>query len=687
MIIQEREIKNLEDLIGKPYIKKIRKTLNHRKITIEYAKIHASFDIETTRKEDRAYMYIWQFQLNEYTIIGRRWEEFEDLVSKLNELPYKILVWVANLGHEFAFISRRFQIDNLFAKETRQPLKFDIGNLEFRDALAISGGSLSQLAKDYTKTQKTRDLDYTIERSYKTPLSDLEMQYCINDVIILKEFSEFLWDRYISKGFIPITKTGILRKEVSNKAREWCRSHNISISTLYQYVANLYPETASQYNFEMEYLFRGGFTHANARYVGETIEARHEIRSEDATVYDLIDYLIKIDFTSSYPFSMFNRYVPVSPFTECEFDPEYLDRYCCKFIITLYNVETRTTHSIESKSKIIDYKNAVWDNGRLRSADEITVFITELDYKNYKRAYRWTDQEIIKFEIARRGYIPKYLLDVLYEHYKGKNDLKKRGLSDTPEYAIEKSGVNSGYGLTVTRLCFQDVSYNNSIGWCMTPVEKTYKELISSQILSPYFGIWITCHSRFNEIQTLFDMCDPLDGHDVIYSDTDSHVLTDNFMIPYIETYNKMIVLENAKTCYRLGYDMGVLWDIGTFDIESDHITRFLTLGAKRYLTDEDGKIKQTISGLGKKSLMEYANAINKDPFEIFNNEMYIPEEYTHKLRSVYNDEPTEDVICGVTMREESSVALVPVEFTLKLSQDYINLLGQIFDRTIRRLG
>ena len=161
-------------------------------------------------------------QINDDTMLGRTWQEFENLVLQLHTLPYTILVWVANLGFEFQFIMKRFEITNLFAKEKRQPLKFNIGNLEFHDALAISGGSLEQLANDYTTTKKlVGELDYNTLRNSKTELSKSdELQYCINDVVILKEFSEFLWATYIDKGFIPITKTSILRREVRLKAKE-----------------------------------------------------------------------------------------------------------------------------------------------------------------------------------------------------------------------------------------------------------------------------------------------------------------------------------------------------------------------------------------------------------------------------------------------------------------------------------
>lgn len=432
----------------------------------------------------------------------------------------------------------------------------------------------------------------------------------------------------------------------------------------------------------MEYLFRGGFTHANNRYIGVVVDWR-----------DKNDRGLGVDFTSSYPFVMFNRYVPVSPFYEAKFDYELLKKYCCKMIVRFEKIRSTTSHSIESKNKCLESINCLWDNGRLMEGDSVTVYINELDFESYRQFYTWEKMFVTKFEIARRGYIPKYLLDVLYKHYKNKNDLKKAGKSKTPEYAIAKSGVNSMFGLTCTRLTFNDVIYNDELDeWGTNPTSKTYDEMISSEILSPYWGVWITAHARRNELKTLFDMTDSEEGHDVIYSDTDSHKLTDSFFRPYIETYNKMIILENAKTCYRLGYEMATLWDIGTFDIESETMSRFATLGAKRYLYEDHDEITQTISGLGKTAVVDYAKHLSEitnedvDPFDLFKNEMYIPPEYTGKLRACYGgDNPAEDNVNGEIMFEESSVALVPVEFTLKLNPDWVSLLSQLHYRTMRR--
>lgn len=144
---------------------------------INYLMLYSGFDIETTNMSDtkHAYMYIWQIALNDMVLLGRSWDEFTLVIRILEEYnnlcsSKRIIIWIANLSFEFQFIRKRFNFTKIFAKEQRKPLYAIIDDcIELRDPLPISGGSLAQLAKDYTKTQKlVGDLDYSIIRNSTT---------------------------------------------------------------------------------------------------------------------------------------------------------------------------------------------------------------------------------------------------------------------------------------------------------------------------------------------------------------------------------------------------------------------------------------------------------------------------------------------------------------------------------------
>ena len=61
----------------------------HGRKNIRYLDVMAAFDIETTRLSDlipeQSVMYVWQFQIDEYTIMGRTWEEFTQFLALLKE--------------------------------------------------------------------------------------------------------------------------------------------------------------------------------------------------------------------------------------------------------------------------------------------------------------------------------------------------------------------------------------------------------------------------------------------------------------------------------------------------------------------------------------------------------------------------------------------------------------------------
>jgi hypothetical protein len=66
----------------------------------------------------------------------------------------------------------------------------------------------------------------------------------------------------------------------------------------------------------------------------------------------------------------------------------------------------------------------------------------------------------------------------------------------------------------------------------------------------------------------------------------------------------------------------------------------------------------------------------------VFEDGMNIPVEETGKLASIYNDEGHSDIINGELMEEQSSICLVPIEFTMSIDANY----KQYFDEIEKRL-
>ena len=175
---------------------------------VKYIDLYSGFDIETTRVGNNSYMYKWQLSLMTdvspcIVVSGRRWEEFTYFIGQIKRVlnlreTTRVPIWIANMSFEFQFMRKHFEWDEIFSKESRQPLLARTGGIEFHEALAISQGNLAYLAKTYCKTQKAvggLDLDYSIIRNYDSPLTEKENGYCDNDVIPLAEFSQYIFKR------------------------------------------------------------------------------------------------------------------------------------------------------------------------------------------------------------------------------------------------------------------------------------------------------------------------------------------------------------------------------------------------------------------------------------------------------------------------------------------------------------
>lgn len=657
--------------------------------------IGAGMDIETSRLGDHAYMYHWQLSLGDMIMLGRTWEQYDTLIYYLQKWLEKydaaLIMWVANLGHEFSFLCNRYEWGKIFAREAHQPLTAWQGNIQYREALTLSGiGGLKNLAKNYTVTKKAvGDLDYSKLRNSHDILNATEEGYCINDVAILSEWGDYCLNRWIrgNKRYdrkIPLTATGICRDACKQAAGD-------KLESIITQCRKDYPQSAKQYNFIMTWLFRGGFTHANIYWVDEKI-----------------DDVIGADFTSSYPAVMLHNLYPLGKFYDIQLRTDgkriiddKLERLCCWMTVELHGVRPKTHHHIESSHKIIYADGASFDNGRLISADRIVVALTDVDYRIYCMFYDWDTIIIKEAHGAKKGRLPEYLTKPLIDAYLKKCDLKRQGLDKTPEYANAKSIVNSFYGMTVTRLCFIDYTWTREKGWKPIPTDRSYEKLIKDQFLLPWYGIWVTAHARYQLLRAV-KMLDPDMQHDnVVYCDTDSiYMIASPDNISAITEYNEQIAALNADLPEPCS-------DLGCFDwIDDRTLYRFKTLGAKRYVkVDAHGHTTVTVAGLKAGSFEESISTIEEpeeehftievehfvdgvqtkdkryvtydDFFRQFDRTLLINQYISHKTTCKYSSKPYSDTINGEEMHEMGGAAIVPIPFALHIDEAFMDLVKE----------
>lgn len=613
------------------------------------------FDIETTNVKtvEAAFMYIWQMSVNNQAYYGRTWDEFFEFLETIRKaFVGELYIFIHNMGFEMSFLLPRLHLKNmisrLFAKAEREPLEIVLNNgIVFRDSMALTNMSLAAVARAYCKTQKlVGDLDYNIQRNSSTELSDTELKYCENDVLILSEFAAYLHAEYTEKGEkIPLTLTGIVRRMVKK------RISGKEYITTTKKISRLYPVTLEEYEREMRWLFRGAFCHAQTAVC-------------DTVLYNVDSH----DLKSAYPAEMAHRLYPMTPFKPA--DPEravdYINRGLAVIMLCEFtNITATGAHVLESRHKVLDSTGAEWENGRLYHADKLTVLITDVDYLLYTLMYKWDKLTITGCKTAIKKPLPDYLLQPLFDVYTQKEQVGKQLKTDPDNndlrqlYMSVKGKLNSFYGMTVARLNLTAWEYNGE--WCEV-ANSSYEQERGRSILSPYWGIYITAYTRLTICTAIVAL-----GDSAYYSDTDSikHAKSDT----YFTDFNAHIRNINKSMCDRYNLDFDVFAKLGTFDFEGTY-NRFKTLGAKRYITEIDGTVSCTVAGLPKSTFRAYAEKVGNDrAFDDFSPNMRF--EISGKNAHKYSRDVHADV-AGVAMHEYGSCYIFSVPFEMRVETSFI---------------
>ena len=688
--------------------------------SIKYFDVPCSFDIETSsffrstgkpEEEKVAIMYEWTFGIFGLVIVGRTWDEYEYMIERIRVLldlndNKRLICGVHNLGHEFQYIRQRFSWKKVFSIKPRTPIyALDSGGIEYRCTLLLSGYRLEKLA-DELKTYKIKklvgSLDYDKIRHSATPLTKKELAYCVNDVKIVMAYIAEKIEQDENIANIPLTKTGYVR----NYCRQTCfyevdkpRKQSFKRSRYMEVMKGL-RLTVDEYK-QLKRAFQGGFTHANPFYSRKVME--------DVTSYD---------FTSSYPAVMLSEKFPMSSSEKIEItSSEELERnlklYFCVFDIDFFGLKPlflSDNYISESRCWSKSTKNIDVNNGRIVSAEHISTTLTDIDFTIIRRLYTWDKIRIYNFRRYKKGYLPTDFVKAILKLYRDKTVLKGVDGKEV-EYMNTKEMCNSAYGMTVMDVVRDEIVYDNFRGWLtsedLPPVD--YEKQITKynnnrgRFLFYPWGVAVTAYARRNLWTGIIEF-----GEDYLYSDTDSiKVKNPEKHRTYIEEYNRRIT-EQLKTAMKYhGIDenevepktiKGVKKPLGVWDFDG-HYSRFKTLGAKRYLVEysddkrneekKRGTINITVSGLNKQKCVPYMlkkakNDIDK-VFKAFDDELYIPANYTGKLTHTYIDDERSGVVIDYRGTpgeycEKSSVHLYKSDYSLSISEEYVNYLLGIED-------
>ena len=669
--------------------------LKYKKKTV-ISNVCSAFDIEASsfyeNNEKRCCMYAWVFGLNGRCIRGRTWQEFIDVTNKLSKVynlsPEKrLVIYVHNLAYEFQWFKNYFEWETVFAMDNRKPIYAVTKNgIEFRCSYLLSGYSLEKLGENLTKykvEKKVGDLDYNLIRHSKTPLSEKEWGYIMNDALVVMAHIQEEIERLGDITKLPITKTGYVR----NLCKEKC----LKGDNRFDYVKLMRGLQLSVDEYkQLKRAYTGGFTHANINYVDKIISNVHSY-----------------DFSSSYPAVMLSEKYPMSkPFkvqikNEEEFR-DYLNAYCCMFDCKFYNIVSKVEYeNYISISRCAEAEHYILNNGRIVEASMIQICLTEQDFFTIAELYEWDYIEISNFNCFYKDYLPKDFIIAILELYKSKTELK--GIAEKQvEYMVSKNMINSCYGMCVTDPCRDENLYEENMWISKRPdIEKCIERYNknNNRILFYAWGVWVTAYARRNLFTGITEF-----KNDYIYSDTDSiKVLNIDKHKEYIENYNKEIQLK-VKKClsyYDIPIEMGfpktkkgIVKPLGVWDYEGKY-DRFKTLGAKRYMTEQNGELSITIAGVGKNAGIQYLKYTYGDNTNIFNNfteNLHFPSHYDYngtdcngsgKLCHTYIDTYMEGEVIDYMgnkyiYNEQSGVHMENTDYTLSLDFNFKKLIQGI---------
>lgn len=626
-----------------------------------YKDIICAFDIETTNipEEGLAFMYVWQFQIGDDTVVlGRSWEEFIELLLKLSENMRDnvyYVIYIHNASFEFSFIKGiySFTEEEVFCIESRKILKFTMfDHFEFRCSYLQSNMSLDEFSKRYGQTKKEsgKRFNYSKVRYPWTRLSRKERKYIINDV---RALVEAMTNRIAQEGdnlyTVPLTSTGYVRRKVKAEMRSYSRDK----------LRALQPDEKILSMLLMAY--RGGNTHSNRYMTGQIWENVHNV-----------------DIASSYPASQLTRKYPMSPFyyftdsrnlTVDKVINRMVNNEAFLVRIAVWNIkliDPMTAVPYIARHKCQNVINPIIDNGRICVAEYLETYMTDIDFGIFMKQYTFDSLEVMEMAVSDYDQLPSQILNVTRQLYYDKCRLKNT--NDDLLYNHTKSLLNSIYGMSVSAVEFRpnykliknefvkDLDFNFSVA-----VDKANKKAFQSYA----WGVWICAHSR-NRLQRGID--EVVGNDDFIYCDTDS--------IKYIgeHDFSKLNdeFYEDAKRNNAIGIDKdGVKYPIGVYEYEKDY-EYFRTWGAKKYCFVKNGKINITVAGVNKiKGAIELEK---RGGIESFTQGFVFKE--GGGTEAIYQDNYIAyRNIDGHKLRITDCCCIRDSEYTLGLTSEYIRIL------------
>lgn len=661
------------------YYKHTASALAKLRVSAQYRKEHkyfpepAAFDIETSRFNDMAFMYIWQFAIGEsYCVFGRTWEEFKDFLAMLQDelqlaADFRLCIFDHDLRYEFGFFRRIIYIDedSLIARTQRQIICFTSGCFEFRDSYSYTEMPLKDLGKE-VGIPKLEDYDYDTIKLPITPLSDREMQYCENDVKILTRYFSIELNQYKVISRLPLTLTKRVEKVMASNMNDVCTRQQ-----RFQLAARQLDAASEEDYLLLNYLrvaYFGGFNYATTLH-------RNDILS-DVFGSDIdTSYVAQILF-HRFPVTKFKKLDSFKPFTwEPKKNPGNMQIHNIMFGREDFANRALLIHfrAHDLKAKIPELaflpiypKNYLGraPEARRRMKTEhvaecsyVDTVLTDVDFRLMIQHYTFSRLDVDEIFWSRYMPLPEYIIQSAVQLAATKKAAKEElsAIQDrfehaTPdirpqiqnilqqtasEYLRIKSMCARIYGVFVKDPIRMQYKFSNAEGKVnavgLTGIEDAALDINGERKrnFAPtmyQWGVWVASWAR----KELLDICYQIgeycpirqpEGYFngcVLYCDTDSCYFFDcPEALVLIKDYNRKKEYQLKKICQKYGFTEKALKGIGTFRI--DRFSKFKVIGLKQYaFITAGGQFKYHISGLPQPEYNSSGELIKGKWFEQF---------------------------------------------------------------------
>ena len=544
-------------------------------------------DFETTTDENDC--RVWAFALceignEENLIIGNSIEEF---IKFCSSSKHNDMLWFHNLKfdgeyimhylltHGFTHIKdKKERADNTFTTLISGMGQFysieiyfkiynkKVNKVTIYDSLKILNFSVEQIAKDFDLPIRKLELDYDTYREKGHILTEHEIDYITNDVVIMAKALKIMFDAGLTK--MTIASDALANyKQLSSNFKKY------------------FPVLPNPIDKDIRRSYRGGFTYLNPLYKGK----------ESTKGYVL-------DVNSLYPSVMVNEVLPYGQpiFFEGKYEEDKLFKLYIQMITCCFKLKDGMIPTIQIKNNL-----AFIPNEYLESSDGriVTLVLTNVDLELFFKHY---DVYELKYCGGWKFKGVKGLFTEYIEYWTNKKIESKKN-NNPSMYRISKLMLNSLYGRfglnPVVKTKYPYLGEDEIVHYGFYPTEERQPVYIP-------VASFITSYARLKTIessQAIREYSKWRYGEDYyIYSDTDS------IHLKYIDPEELANIIKIDE------------YELGAWKVESEFV-RGKYIRQKCYIEESPtGEMNVTVAGLPKK----LSNLVNFDNFkEGFTTEAY----------------------------------------------------------------